>query len=276
MCNQIQLRERASYSYCARSWRQQTNPSRKKNFPSGWKCYKTIGSCVSRAFVEIWSTREVWVALTKLELLSATPRVTLTHLSCSPNFSFVSRWTHADVWTNTAIMCVGRMQYALTLEYSSLVPNMFFKTLFCFCFVVWFNILLQYCIWPRISIYFGLGLEYLCHFYLRLYSILSTCSVFLDIDVRKTVISLHKCCNFFFFEVGRHVIYHLYFLMYSVNNVDVFLYFSTSMRTKLWFLFINCCKFFFFRAGRFVLFICIFSCIQLYSVKIVCFRFSYE
>ena len=136
--------------------------------------------------------------------------------SCSPNFSFVSRWTHADVWTNTAIMCVGRMQYALTLEYSSLVSNIFFKTLFCFCFVVWFNILLQYCIWPRISIYFGLGLEYLCHFYLRLYSILSTCSVFLDIDVRKTVISLHKCCNFFFFEVGRHVIYHLYYLMYSI------------------------------------------------------------
>ena len=32
MSNQIQLRERASYSYCARSWRQQTNPSRKKNF----------------------------------------------------------------------------------------------------------------------------------------------------------------------------------------------------------------------------------------------------
>ena len=30
MCYQIQLRERASYCYCARSWRQQTNPSRKK------------------------------------------------------------------------------------------------------------------------------------------------------------------------------------------------------------------------------------------------------
>ena len=32
MSNQIQLRERASYSYCARSWRQQTSPSRKKIF----------------------------------------------------------------------------------------------------------------------------------------------------------------------------------------------------------------------------------------------------
>ena len=134
MSNQIQLRERASYSYCARSWRQQTNPSRKKNFtaiffyfgilllknwlrllrqfklnvetrsftawrnsrgnintfttfkPLGWKCYKTIGSYVSCVFIEIWSTWEVWRALKKLELLSATPQATLTHLSCSPNF----------------------------------------------------------------------------------------------------------------------------------------------------------------------------------------------
>ena len=28
----------------------------KKKFPPGWKCYKTIGSCVSCAFIEIWST----------------------------------------------------------------------------------------------------------------------------------------------------------------------------------------------------------------------------
>ena len=34
----------------------------------------------------MWSTWEVWRALKKLELLSATPRATLTHLSCSPNF----------------------------------------------------------------------------------------------------------------------------------------------------------------------------------------------
>ena len=57
-----------------------------KNFPSCWKCYKTIGSYVSCAFINIWSTWEVWKALEKLELLSATPRATLTHLSCSPNF----------------------------------------------------------------------------------------------------------------------------------------------------------------------------------------------
>ena len=28
----------------------------KKKIPPGWKCYKTIGSCVSCAFIEIWST----------------------------------------------------------------------------------------------------------------------------------------------------------------------------------------------------------------------------
>ena len=89
LSNKIQLRERASYSYCARSRRQQTNPSRKK-FPSGWKCYKTIGSYVICAFIEIWSTWEVWRALKKLGLLSATPRATLTHLSGSPNFPHAS------------------------------------------------------------------------------------------------------------------------------------------------------------------------------------------
>ena len=64
-----------------------TNKSlEEKNFPSGWKCYKTIGSYVSCAFIKIWSTWEVWRALKKLELLSATPRATLTYLLCSPNF----------------------------------------------------------------------------------------------------------------------------------------------------------------------------------------------
>ena len=90
MCNQIQFREHALYSCCACSWCQQTNPSRKKNFPLGWKCYQTIGSYVSCAFIEIWSTWEVWRALKKLELLSAMPRATLTHLSCYPNFPCAS------------------------------------------------------------------------------------------------------------------------------------------------------------------------------------------
>ena len=63
---------------------------REKDFPSGWKCYKTIGSYVSCVFIKIWSTWKVWRALKKLELLSASPRVTLTHLLCSPNFPHAS------------------------------------------------------------------------------------------------------------------------------------------------------------------------------------------
>ena len=41
-------------------------------------------------------TWEVWRALKKLELLSATPRATLTLLSCSPNFprAPITRYTH--------------------------------------------------------------------------------------------------------------------------------------------------------------------------------------
>ena len=42
-------------------------------------------------------TWEVWRALKKLEFLSATPRATLTLLSCSPNFprASITRYTHA-------------------------------------------------------------------------------------------------------------------------------------------------------------------------------------
>ena len=34
-----------------------------------WKCHKTIGSCINCAFIEIWSTCEVWRAFKKLKLL---------------------------------------------------------------------------------------------------------------------------------------------------------------------------------------------------------------
>ena len=42
-------------------------------------------------------TWEVWRALKKLELLSASPRATLSFLSCSPNFprASITRYTHA-------------------------------------------------------------------------------------------------------------------------------------------------------------------------------------
>ena len=94
--------------------------------PSGWKCYKTIGSYVSCAFIEIWSTWEVWRALKKLELLSATPRATLTHLSCSPNFpraSYLDERTQTyepmvDWWATTIIDTYPStmMSYLIFLE----------------------------------------------------------------------------------------------------------------------------------------------------------------
>ena len=91
----------------------------KKKFPSGWKCYKTIGSYVICAFIEIWSTWEVWRALKKLELLSATPRATLTHLLCSPNFP---RATYLDERTLTYEPIVKFIELLLN-------PNLHFRNL---------------------------------------------------------------------------------------------------------------------------------------------------
>ena len=53
-----------------------------------WKCYKTIGSYVSCAFIEIWSTWEVWRALKKLELLVFCALQTFRVLHISMN----ARW----------------------------------------------------------------------------------------------------------------------------------------------------------------------------------------
>ena len=66
--------------------RTSANISLEEKFSIELRCYKTIVSYISCAFIEIWSTWEVWRALKKLELLSATPWATLMHLLCSPNF----------------------------------------------------------------------------------------------------------------------------------------------------------------------------------------------
>ena len=100
---------------------------REKNFPSGWKCYKTIGSYVSCAFIEIWSTWEVWRALKKLGLLSATPRATLTHLSCSPNFP---RASYLDERTLTYKPIVN-YNIASKFVYSNLIARACFIFLLC-------------------------------------------------------------------------------------------------------------------------------------------------
>ena len=57
MSTQIQLRERASYSYCARSWSQQTNPSRKKN-SIGWKYSRVaLGYASSNSYASFVNAR---------------------------------------------------------------------------------------------------------------------------------------------------------------------------------------------------------------------------
>ena len=86
------MHERTSYSYCACSWHQQINPSRNSchNFLL-WDFVENFIEKlvhVSCAFIEIWSTWEVWRALKKLEFLLAMPQATLTHLLCS----VVKKW----------------------------------------------------------------------------------------------------------------------------------------------------------------------------------------
>ena len=83
---------------------------REKKFPSGLKCYKTIGSYVSCAFIEIWSTWEVWRALKKLELLLATPQATLMHLSCSPNFPSASHLDERTLTYEPIVKCELRIK----------------------------------------------------------------------------------------------------------------------------------------------------------------------
>ena len=64
--------------------------SREKKFSIGLKMLSNNWFIRQRVFMEIWSTWEVWRALKKLELFSATPRASLTHLSCYPNFPHAS------------------------------------------------------------------------------------------------------------------------------------------------------------------------------------------
>ena len=114
MSDQIQLRERASYSYCARSWRQQTNPSRKQIFSAifhfgilllkNWLRLRqqfklNMESCrptdegelpTFSLGMEFLTPQKERKEKENKATLRATPPATLTHLSCSPNFPRVS------------------------------------------------------------------------------------------------------------------------------------------------------------------------------------------
>ena len=101
LSNQIQLHDCASYSYCARSWRQQTNPLRKKIFHRVENVIKQlvhVSACVRwdmKHLGSLESTKEARVAL----------GYTLSNSYTSFMFSklpvcFISQWTHADIWIN--------------------------------------------------------------------------------------------------------------------------------------------------------------------------------
>ena len=114
-----------------------------KNFPWGWKCYKTIGLYVSCAFIEIWSTREVWRALQKLELLMATPWATLTHLLCSPNFLHASYLDGRTLTYEPIVNCslgncwiiIGLLFVLRFLLSNKVASNLYFRQYCTFAFV---------------------------------------------------------------------------------------------------------------------------------------------
>ena len=101
LCNQIQLHDHASYSYCARSWHQQTNPSRKKIFHRVENVIKQLvhaWACVRwdmKHLRSLESTQEARVALGYALSNSYTSFMLSKFPVC-----FISRWTHADIWIN--------------------------------------------------------------------------------------------------------------------------------------------------------------------------------
>ena len=101
LCNQIQLHDHASYSYCARSWRQQTNPSRKKIFHRVENVIKQLvhaSACVHwdmKHLRSLESTQEARVALGYALSNSYTSFMLSKFPVC-----FISWWTHADIWIN--------------------------------------------------------------------------------------------------------------------------------------------------------------------------------
>ena len=71
-----------------------------------WQCYKSINSCFQlcvHIVVELWCRRKAGRALKKLNLPRFPPRVTLTLLSCCPNFLRVPQLASAHKSANQVI-----------------------------------------------------------------------------------------------------------------------------------------------------------------------------
>ena len=72
--------------------------NKKQAFLSATECYKRFAHAFSCAYTELWThLASFWWVLKRLELLSAAPQASLTHLSCSPNFprASISRYAPA-------------------------------------------------------------------------------------------------------------------------------------------------------------------------------------
>ena len=117
---------RACFIFLLRSWRQQTNPSRKKN----WKCYKIIGSYVSCAFIEIWSTWEVWLRLEKLlRIFRALQTSRVFHISMnarsrmnqllSLKHAIHFNWFCKEHWSLSIKRCLHRSQKFLSGSFNT-------------------------------------------------------------------------------------------------------------------------------------------------------------
>ena len=106
----------------------------KKNFPSAWKCYKTIGSYVSRAFIEIWYSRSKSCSWQRLEQLLRILRALQT--SCVLHISMNLRWRMNQSLINQACFSqsINHQQksqpFKLDTALMSSVSNVFQKATF--------------------------------------------------------------------------------------------------------------------------------------------------
>ena len=101
---------------------------------------KEFAHAFSCAYIELWMHAGSWRALKMLELLSAAPRATLTHFSCSPNFprAPITRYTHAkhEQILNFYIAADVKFSYYIMNVYSFSYVETFFRNNFpSFCFV---------------------------------------------------------------------------------------------------------------------------------------------
>ena len=133
MSNQIQLREHASYSYCAHSWRQQTNPLRKKisirlkMLSNNWFIRQLCVHQDMKHLRSLESTQEVRAALSYASSNSYTSFVLSKPPAC-----FISHWTHAGCydpdrwWEWRKNIIVGMLTYETIISWNQIGRNVWY------------------------------------------------------------------------------------------------------------------------------------------------------